>query len=108
MERTREEKMAIAETILAQLGGQKFKVMTGAKEIFAVENGLSLRLPASGEWRRRGINYIRITLEPTDTYKMEFKRIRGHKVTDIAEHSMIYDHMLQSIFTAETGLDTHL
>jgi len=36
---------------------------------------------------------------------MEFKRIRGIKITDIAKHEGIYDDMLQGIFTQETGLN---
>ena len=106
MERTPEEKMEIANTILAQLGGGKFKVMTGAKHIFAIESGLSFKIP--GTYTKHHINFVQILLEPSDTYRMKFYKVRGREVRLMAEHSMIYDDMLQRIFTAETGLDTHL
>ena len=102
MERTREEKLAIARTIADQLGGHKFTVMTGARQMDAIDGGLRFKLPS------RKINLVTITLDPTDTYTMKFEKYHGLNRKTIAEHSMVYDDMLQSIFTAETGLDTHL
>ena len=36
--------MSIAKTILEQLGGNKFRVMTGAKNLMGFENGLVMKL----------------------------------------------------------------
>jgi translation initiation factor IF-1 len=106
MERTREEQIEVANTIIDQLGGRKFITMTGAKDIFALEEGVSFKVP--GTLTKNHINYIKVWLDPSDTYTVEFwkyEKMRGDK---ISEHSMVYDDQLQSIFTAETGLDTHL
>jgi len=106
MDRTREEKITIANEIIRQLGGHKFKVMTGARDIFALDSGVRFKIP--GTMTKNHINYIKIWLDPSDTYRMTFAKVgkRGYK--EISEHSMVYDDMLQKIFTAETGLDTHL
>ena len=106
MERTREEQIAIANEIIRQLGGNKFRVMTGARDIFADDMGVTFKIP--GTTTKKHINYIRVALDPSDTYTMEFWAYRKLNGQKIAEHSMVYDDMLQDIFTAETGLDTHL
>jgi hypothetical protein len=113
MERTKEEKIAIANEILRQLGGHKFIVMTGANNCIAYGDGLSFRIP--GTMTKNHINYVKILLDPSDTYTVKFQKIRmtrrgsfESQVKTISEHSMIYDDGLQQLFTAETGLDTHL
>ncbi|HHT9146442.1 MAG: hypothetical protein Q7J12_00180 [Syntrophales bacterium] len=104
--RTREEQIRVANTILQQLGGGRFRTMTGARDVFADDAGLTFKVP--GTLTKKHINYIRITLDPTDTYTMEFWTYRAMQGKKISEHSMVYDDMLQNIFTQETGLDTHL
>jgi hypothetical protein len=112
MQRTREEKMAIANEIIRQLGGRKFTVMTGAKDYMAIENGLTFRIPDT--LAKSHINRIRVILDPSDTYTVSFWNYRKQRIPGppsmkkIAEHSMVYHDQLQSIFTAETGLDTRL
>jgi len=108
MERTREEKMAIANEILRQLGGHKFVVMTGAKDILALDSGLRFKLPGRRGYTRQGIDLVSVILEPSDTYTVKFEKTCGHLRAMIAEHIDIYNDQLQSIFTAETGLETHL
>ena len=107
MDRTREERMEIAQTIIDQLGGRKFMAMTGAKQTLALESGLRFQLPG-GNFARNGINRVNIVLEPTDTYTVTFSRIRGMTVKEISNHSYIYAEGLQNLFTDETGLETHL
>jgi hypothetical protein len=112
MQRTREEKMAIANEIIRQLGGRKFTVMTGAKDYMAIDNGLTFRIP--GNLTKNHINRVRVILDPSDTYTVSFWNYRKQRIPGppsmkkIAEHSMVYDDQIQSIFTAETGLDTRL
>ncbi len=114
MEQTRDERVVIATTILQQLGGTRFKTMTGAKNFLALgcdgfpTVGLRFKLPGGAGRVKNGINLVTVTLLPSDTYHMLFERVHGRKVTEISEHDGVYDDMLQSIFTAETGLDTHL
>uniref|UniRef100_A0A6M3LQV5 Uncharacterized protein n=1 Tax=viral metagenome TaxID=1070528 RepID=A0A6M3LQV5_9ZZZZ len=104
--RSRDEQIEIANTIIKQLGGHRFVVMTGAKHIFAHESGVSFRVP--GTMTKNRINYVKITLNTMDTYDIEFKRIYGLKVKDISDFSGAYCDMLQEVFTKETGLNTHL
>ncbi len=98
--------VAIAKTILEQIGGNKFIAMTGAKNLLAHEAGLSFKLPS--RFAKNGINYVKITLDPRDTYIMYFGKIVKYTITDIATYTDVYFDGLQSMFTRETGLDTHL
>jgi hypothetical protein len=99
---------SVALTILQQLGGNKFTVMTGARNLIAIESGLSFRLPGASGFTKQGINYVKITLDADDTYTMEFGRVRGMTYKVLKTHNGIYFDQLQEIFTSETGLATHL
>jgi hypothetical protein len=102
----------IAQTILEQLGGSRFRVMTGARDFTADGNSLIFKLPQTSTKNR--IAAVKITLTPQDDYNMEFLAFRGsfakgnRRVETVAKHEGIYCDMLQEIFTQETGLDTHL
>ncbi len=100
--------METANTILAQLGGGKFLAMTGAKGLLALSapNGLQFKLPAN--FARDGINSVRILLDPSDTYTVEFWKVRGTSIKQISTLSDVYADQLQAVFTQATGLDTHL
>lgn len=107
MERTREEMMQTAGEILNQLGGHKFKVMTGARDILALDYGLRFTLP------HRKINRVTVILNAMDTYDMTFQKVQKKRgtwdfeVKTISEYNGVYNDMLQDIFTKETGLYTH-
>lgn len=104
---TKDDAQAIAKTILSQLGGSKFLAMTGAKNIFSHQEGaLSFKLPS--KFATDGINHVKVTLDASDTYTMTFGKIWGSKFKVVAEKSLIYHDMLQSVFTEVTGLDTSL
>lgn len=102
--------MQIAQTILNQLGGSRFIAMTGAKNLLAIKDGLQFHLPA--RLAKDGINCVRILLEPTDTYKVEFGRIANvqrvptYKVKTTTE--MVYADKLAATFSQATGLATSL
>lgn len=96
----------IATEILRQLGGNKFTVMTGAKNFIAIENGLTFRLPSN--FAKNKINVVRIVLEPSDTYTVTFLSMRGTKINEVSKHDGIYNDMLVSLFSKKTGLDTSL
>jgi hypothetical protein len=62
-----------AQTILTQLGGNKFLAMTGASNLLGGENVLSFKIgrnPAK-------VSHVRITLTAMDDYQVEFLNIRG-------------------------------
>lgn len=92
----------VAETILSQLGGNKFIVMTGAYNLMKDGNALLLRFKGS-----KKANYLRIDLTASDLYKMTFGKIgKDYKV--VSEIDGIYFDQLQKIFTSQTGLYTSL
>ncbi len=94
----------IAKIILNQLGGNKLIAMTGAKNLCALDEqcgGLSFKLPKFSGVK---VNYVKIVLNGSDLYDVEFGRIYGNKYTVISEHSDIYCDMLVELFEKETGL----
>lgn len=95
--------MTIANTIHAQLGGRQFDMMTGAKHFIGTDKGLTFQIP-----RANKIRAVRVTLEVTDTYTVEFIAINGTKVTTLAEVELVYADQLQRVFESHTGLRTSL
>lgn len=101
----------VAETMYRQLGGGKFKAMTGAYNfVFGDEDGnvfLQCRFKGS-----RKANYMKVVYNyGADTYRMIFKKLGRapkYKVTEVADHNGVYCDMLQPIFEEVTGLYTHL
>lgn len=104
----------IANEILQQLGGGRFKVMTGAKNFSAtgikqgVEGGLSFRLPGAGGFCKDNINFVSIELTPMDEYVMTFGRVRGGDYKVISMFRGIQVDTLRSTFTEATGLRVSL
>jgi hypothetical protein len=96
----------ITETILQQLGGSRFAVMTGAKHFCELERGLGFQIP--GNITKDGINSVKITLEWSDTYTVKFMRMTRTKLVTVSEVKDVYCDTLQETFTEATGLDTHL
>jgi len=106
----------ITKTILEQLGGSKFVAMTGSKNFVSDGNTLRMKLAKN----KSKANTLWITLNASDTYKMEFMKVTAgrlnkktfdwieEKVVVISAVDNAYDDMIQSIFTDVTGLDTHL
>ena len=63
--------MSVAKTILSQLGGNKFAVMTGAKNFIDTGGGLSMRIGRN----KTSSNYLKVTLNSMDLYDMKFSRV---------------------------------
>lgn len=93
----------VADTILQQLGGHRFIAMTGAKNFIADAHSLGFRLPA--DCAKQAIRFVRVDLEPSDTYRVSFF---SAKFNLVAEYEDIYVENLQQLFTEVTGLYTHL
>lgn len=98
--------MQIAETIRTQLGGQRFMVMTGAKDFVAFDAGLRFKLPRG--FARNGINLVSIKLEANDTYTVLFQKFYKLNVTTVATVENVYADSLRAVFTEATGLDVNL
>lgn len=107
---------AVARTILQQLGGNKFIVMTGAKDFVYDDNSLRFRIPRN----RSRANLVTVSLRGDDTYTMVFRRYIPSKLSlktckwteekdeTIRRFEGIYFDQLQELFTEVTGMYTKL
>lgn len=97
--------MTVSKEILAQLGGGRFIMMTGAKNFVGSNDTLSFQIPLS-----RGINRVSITLDCNDTYRVTFDKFNARKLQMITVNTTngIYCDQLQELFTEQTGLYTKL
>ena len=96
--------MKTYQIILEQLGGNKFKVMTGSKNFRYDHNSLVMDLTRN----KLGAKWLTITLEADDTYTMLFQKVNRKGIFQLAEIKNVYADMLQDIFTTQTGLYTKL
>lgn len=100
----------VANIILRQLGGNKFIAMTGANTfVYGTDEQGNPYLSMQLKRNVSKAKYLIITLNPMDTYNMKFISINSkHELKTVAEHSDVYNDMLQDIFTEVTGMYTHL
>jgi hypothetical protein len=96
----------VAETILQQLGGNRFMAMTGACLFVADGDALRFRLPSN--FAKDGIDAVKITLNGSDTYDLLFSNVRGLDATEIVTVTGIYADQLRDVFRSETDLDVIL
>ena len=101
----------VAQTILSQLGGNRFVMMTGANKLTVRENGLSFKIGRNATQT----NHVTISYDyAQDLYNMTFEKVSLSKKTwevsrkVIATHEGVYCDQLTSLFTKETGLYTSL
>ena len=95
---------AVTETIISQLGGNRFQAMTGTKQFMQIENGVQANFGKSNQ----GINSVLITLNDNDTYDLKFWRLTSRSMKEIVGVGDIHASELQGVFTNITGLDTSL
>jgi hypothetical protein len=93
----------VSQIIFSQLGGHRFAIMTGAKDFVHGETTLSFKIPLS-----KGINQVRISLDVSDSYLVEFFRYKNFDLTMVGQKSLIHAEQLGAIFTQATGLDVSL
>jgi hypothetical protein len=99
----------VAQTILAQLGANRFLAMTGAKDLMSRPRGVQFKLPA--RFARDGINCVTITLLPSDTYHVNFLKLGRaplFNATLVSESTDVYADSLRDVFTSATGLAVSL
>lgn len=108
----------VARTILEQIGGQRFVVMTGARnfQFIASDSNVDGGIAFNIGRNIHRINMIRITLNYMDTYDMEFLYVtkpsesnayKG-KINVVSKAENVYCDMLEEVFTGHTGLYTRL
>ena len=96
---------------LKQLGGNRFIMMTGAKNFGVGPKGMGFKIGNNS----KKINFIRIDLDRgKDLYNMEFIRLRRKKgemspsINVVKKVKGVYADQLQDIFTKYTGMYTRL
>ena len=95
----------VARIIWEQLGGNKFRMMTGAKNLLNLGDGIAMKLGRNSS----NSNYLKITLNSMDLYDMKFcKLTRNFEEKSVIEYNNIYNDMLTDTFTAHTGMYTSL
>lgn len=96
----------IANTILAQLGGGKALMLMGAQRPVAIDNGVQIKIGRNP----KGINTLRITLDPSDTYTVRVSRCAINRTTytvkETSVRSMddVYADSLMDVVESLTGL----
>lgn len=93
-----------ASTLIKQLGGMgKLVAMVGAKDVMRTErNGhpaLSFKFKGSTK-----ANYVIITLDPSDTYTLQFGKIVKYDLKPTGEFHGVYAAQLKPTFERFTGL----
>lgn len=98
--------MHVANTILAQLGGNMFAVLTGSRHFTGDANSLSFQVGANA----KNVTHVKVTLLPSDTYEMTFLRFMPATgdVETLATESDVYCEQLQDFFETHTSLYTTL
>ena len=97
--------MSVATTILNQLGGNKFRVMNGAKNFMDHGNALSMRIGRNSS----NSNYLKITLNDSDLYDVRFSKVtKMGEEKSVREFNDVYNDMLVEIFESHTGMYTSL
>ena len=97
--------MSVATTILNQLGGNKFRVMTGAKNFMDHGNALSMRIGRNSS----NSNYLKITLNDSDLYDVRFSKVtKMGEEKSVREFNDVYNDMFVEIFESHTGMYTSL
>lgn len=102
----KEQRQEIAQTIVNQLGGRKFMVMTGVKSFgFDETGGVSFKIGRNGS----KCNHVAIEYDyGRDLYNVVFGRIHGGKYRELERTNGCYFDMLVPMFEEYTGLATKL
>ena len=95
----------IANEIYRQLGGNRFRVMTGAKIMVSTENGIRMRIGRN----KTNANYMEVVLNSMDLYDITFAKVtRMGEMKSVRTYDNVYNDMLVSLFESHTGMYTSL
>jgi hypothetical protein len=94
-----------AQTLLNQLGGNKFKAMVGAKDFGIGSDGLHFKIGRNA----KSISHVVIDYNRgKDLYDMKFLRVRAGKIKVVKKIEDVYFDMLGDIFKRHTGMNVRL
>ena len=97
--------MRVAEEILNQLGGNRFRVMTGAKNFGGPDNSLRMRIGRN----KTNANYMEVVLNSMDLYDITFAKVTKYgEMKSVKTYDNVYNDMLVEIFESHTGMYTSL
>ena len=96
--------LLVANEILKQLGGNKFRCLTGCSNLIGTETSLSFKIIRN----EKKITHVRITLNDSDTYDIKYFRCWRNKTTTISESNGVYCDQLTNDFEINTSLYTSL
>ena len=95
----------IANTIYRQLGGNRFRVMTGAKNMVSHEFALSMKIGRN----KTNANFMVVELNGLDLYDVTFAKLtKMGEMKSVKTYDNVYNDMLVSIFESHTGMYTTL
>ena len=96
---------AVANEIYRQLGGSRFRVTTGAKNMVSTENGIRMRIGRN----KTNANYMEVVLNSMDLYDITFAKVtRMGEMKSVRTYDNVYNDMLVSLFESHTGMYTSL
>ena len=97
--------MSVANEIYRQLGGNKFAVMTGAKNFIDLENGIRMKIGRN----KTNHNWMEITQNSLDLYDVAFAKLTklGERKS-LKEYKNVYNDSLVELFERHTGMYTKL
>lgn len=91
--------------IIATLGGGKIFAMAFSSYSYGTSPNPVLTLSIAPSLKRAAkMSHVRVTLMPSDTYKVEFISVRAGKVKTVAELDDVYCDMLKPLVETKTGL----
>lgn len=92
----------VAKTIIAQLGGKAFAIITGSKEFVFGENRVTFKV---GAGTKNKAKWCRITLNGNDLYDVAFLKWNARKLETviISKDVDVFCGDLQYLFTERTG-----
>ena len=94
-----------ATELLRQLGGNRFRMMVGAKQMSLGKDGLTMKIGRNS----KAISHVMIDLDRgKDLYIMKFIRVRKGIPKIVKKYTDVYADQLKKIFEKETGLYTSL
>ncbi len=104
---TKEEAQQITQTIDQQIGGlgRVATMIGGYNFMHHTEGGLSFCFKAKAkELHGKAPNYIKIVLDPSDTYTVTFGRIYANRYMELETVKEVYCDQLQGLLEETTGL----
>ncbi len=109
--------MTVATIIYQQLGGNKFMVMTGAKQLSSIPNGIEFSLPRN----KSKANRFKVVLDQgADLYDVTFSKfalprlssktgeLTGGEAVELSVTRRVDAESLRAMFTDYTGLFTSM